>query len=140
MARATRDLDFTVRSKPGGAGDMILALLHDVGAMDTGDHFTFRTGEAGKDLDGAPNSRERDLVDLALLVRSGIMDTKRTTEASGGTFAWRGTHNVPDDLAPPESWSATFAAMAEECSPGLDATTAFQEVAAYLREVRPRTQ
>ncbi|MCW5964962.1 MAG: nucleotidyl transferase AbiEii/AbiGii toxin family protein [Bryobacterales bacterium] len=52
-ARATRDLDFTVRSKPGGAGDMILALLQDVGAIDAGDQLTFRVGEAGMGLDGA---------------------------------------------------------------------------------------
>lgn len=215
MARATRDLDFTVRSKPGGNGDMILALLQDVGAMDAGDHLTFRIGEAGMDLDGAPyggarypaeammggrtfvkfhldvgigdvivdppdvvptrdwlgfagldapsipviqseqqfaekihaytlprdgapNSRVRDLVDLVLLVRSGIMDIERVAEAIRRTFTRRGTHNVPGDLAPPpESWSAPFAAMAGECSLSLDATTAFQEVAAYLRDVRP---
>lgn len=54
MARATRDLDFTVRSKPGGAGDMILALVQDVGAIDASDHFSFRAGESGVDLDGTP--------------------------------------------------------------------------------------
>jgi hypothetical protein len=218
MARATRDLDFTVRSKPGGAGDMILALLQDVGAIDAGDHFTFRVGEAGMDLDGAPyggarypveammagrtfvkfhldvgigdvivdppdtvptrdwlgfaglgaplipviqseqqfaekihaytlprdgapNSRVRDLVDLALLVRSGIMDTERVAEAIRRTFARRGTHTLPADLAPPpENWVAPFAAMAEECSLGIDAATAFQEVAAYLRDVSRHTQ
>ncbi len=215
MARATRDLDFTVRSNPGGAGDMVLALLQDVGALKSGDHFNFRIGEAGKDLDGAPyggarypveaimagrtfikfhldvgigdvildppdtvptrewlgfaglsaplipviqceqqfaekihaytlprdgapNSRVRDLVDLALLVRSGIMDTKRVAEALRKTFARRGTHSVPDDLAPPpDDWSAPFAAMAAECSLGVDAAAAFQVVSAYLRDARP---
>lgn len=218
MARATRDLDFTVRSMPGGAGDMVLALLQDVGAIDAGDHFTFRVGQAGMDLDGAPyggarypveammagrtfakfhldvgigdvivdppdtvptrdwlgfaglgapfipviqseqqfaekihaytlprdgapNSRVRDLIDLALLVRSGIMDTERVAEAIRRTFARRGTHDHPADLAPPpENWAAPFAAMAEECSLGIDAATAFQEVAAYLHKVRPQTQ
>ena len=86
----------------------------------------------------APNSRVRDLVDLALLVRSGIMDTERVAEAIRRTFARRATHSIPDDLVPPpENWSTPFAAMAEECSLELDATTAFLEVAAYLREVRP---
>ena len=218
MARATRDLDFTVRSKPRGAGDMVLALLQDVGAIDAGDHFVFRVGEAGMDLDGAPyggarypveaimggrifvrfhldvgigdvivdppdivptrdwlgfaglsapsipviqseqqfakkihaytlpregapNSRVRDLVDLALLFRSGIMDASRVAEAIRRTFARRGTHDLPDDLVPPpESWYTPFAAMAEECSLGIDASAAFQEVASYLRRVRPAAQ
>ena len=91
--------------------------------------------------DGAPNSRVRDLVDLALLVRSGIMDTERVAEAIRRTFARRGTHVLPADLAPPpENWVAPFAAMAEECSLGIDAASAFQEVAAYLRDVRRQTQ
>lgn len=32
VARATRDLDFTVRGKPSGAGDTVLTLLQDAGA------------------------------------------------------------------------------------------------------------
>lgn len=91
--------------------------------------------------DGAPKSRVRDLVDLALLVRSGIMDTERVAEAIRRTFARRGTHDLPADLAPPpESWVVPFVAMAEECSLGIDAAMAFQEVAAYLRDVRRQAE
>ena len=91
--------------------------------------------------EGAPNSRVRDLVDLTLLVRSGIMNRRRVAEAIRMTFATRGTHDLPDDLAPPpETWYAPFAAMAEECSLVVDATAAFEEVAAYLRQVRPAAQ
>jgi len=53
-ARTTRDLDFTVRDKPAGAEDSVLALLQAVGATEIGDWFSFRVGEATTDLDGAP--------------------------------------------------------------------------------------
>lgn len=69
MARATRDLDFTVRAKPGGAGDMILAVSQDVGSIDAGDHFTFRIGEAGMDLDGAPYGGARYPVEVIMAGR-----------------------------------------------------------------------
>jgi len=41
-ARATKDLDFTVRAAPAGrtGGDLILGHLQDVGALDIGDFFT----------------------------------------------------------------------------------------------------
>lgn len=209
-ARATKDLDFTVRTAPSGAGDTILDCLQDAGALDIGDFFVFRIGEATMDLDGAPyggarypveatmagrtfvkfhldvgvgdiiveptdmaetrdwlgfagldapripmiqseqqfaeklhaytlpregaaNSRVRDLVDLSLLVRSGIIDDARVAEAIRRTFARRGTHAVPQILTePPESWSAPFAALAGECSLGSSAGEAFAEVARYF--------
>jgi hypothetical protein len=53
-ARATKDLDFTVRTIPPGRGDTILEHLQDAGAYDIGDFFSFRVGEATMDLDGAP--------------------------------------------------------------------------------------
>jgi len=54
-ARATKDLDFTVRAAPAGrtGGDLILGHLQDVGALDIGDFFTFRVAEASIGLDGA---------------------------------------------------------------------------------------
>lgn len=54
---------------------------------------------------GAPNSRVRDLVDLALLVRSGTLDTARVIESLQRTFARRNTHPLPTSLAgPPDNW------------------------------------
>ena len=53
-ARTTKDLDFTVRNRPAGAKDSVLALLQAVGAAEIGDWFSFRVGEATTDLDGAP--------------------------------------------------------------------------------------
>lgn len=205
-ARATKDLDFTVRAKPDG----VLEYLQDAGALDIGDFFSFRIGEAMMDLDGAPyggsrypveavlggrtfvkfhldvgmgdvivdpvefvrtrdwlafagvappdvsmiqseqqfveklhvytlprptapNSRVRDLVDMVLLIRSGTLDAARVVECVRRTFARRDTHPVPRTLeAPPESWTAPFAALAEECSLAISADEAFADLALYF--------
>jgi len=213
QARATKDLDFTVRTTPTGDDDAVLAILQEVGATEIGDWFTFRISEATTDLDGAPyggarypaeaivagrtfvkfhldvgigdiivdpvdvvrtrdwlafagietasvlmiqteqqfaekihaytlprpaapNSRVRDLVDLVLLVQSGMMDRSRVAEALRRKFARRRTHELPPVLAaPPEDWAAPFATMAEECSLRMNAADAFNEVARYFQEV-----
>src|SRR5580693_3589777 len=212
-ARATKDLDFTVRTAPAGAGDTILAFLQDAGAIDAGDYFSFRVTEATMDLNGAPyggarypveaimggrtfvkfhldvgigdiivdpvetaqtrdwlgfaaiesptvpmiqreqqfaekihaytlprqgapNSRVRDLVDLALLVRSGTLDAARVIESLQRTFARRNTHPLPTSLdGPPDNWTLPFAAMAAECSLKISASVAFAELAAYFENL-----
>ena len=53
-ARATRDLDFTVRTARSSSGDGLVKQLQDAGAKDAGDFFHYRTGDAMMDLDGAP--------------------------------------------------------------------------------------
>ena len=53
-ARATRDLDFSVRVAQSGRGDGLLKQLQDAGAKDVGDFLYYRIGEAMMDLDGAP--------------------------------------------------------------------------------------
>jgi hypothetical protein len=53
-ARATRDLDFTVRAAQSGRGHGLLKQLQDAGAKDAGDFLYYRIGEAMMDLDGAP--------------------------------------------------------------------------------------
>lgn len=59
-ARATKDLDFTVRAKPAG----VLEYLQDAGALNVGDIFSFCIGEAMMDLDGAPYGGARYPVGL----------------------------------------------------------------------------
>ena len=61
-ARATKDLDFTVRGKPEG----VLEYLQDAGALDIGDFLSFRIGEAMMDLDGAPYGGARYPVEAVL--------------------------------------------------------------------------
>lgn len=67
-ARATKDLDFTVRAAPSGrAGrDAVLEHLQEVGGLDAGDFFAFRVAEASTDLDGAPYGGARYPVETAL--------------------------------------------------------------------------
>ena len=205
-ARATKDLDFTVRAKYAGA----LEYWQDAGALDIGDFFSFRIGEAMMDLDGAPyggsrypveailggrtfvkfhldagvgdvivdpvefvrtrdwlgfagvaapdvpmiqreqqfaeklhaytlprpaapNSRVRDLVDLVLLIRSGTLDATRVVDCVRRTFERRDTHPVPRTLeAPPASWTAPFASLAEECSLTISTREAFADLARYF--------
>jgi hypothetical protein len=86
---------------------------------------------------GAPNSRVRDLVDLALLIRSGTLDAARVIESLRQTFGRRNTHPLPPSLdEPPASWNRPFTAMAEECSLPITAIEAFAEVAAYFEELK----
>lgn len=60
-----------------------------------------------------PNSRVRDLPDIALLATTGPIDGAELRRAIGTTFAYRGTHQVPDIVpAPPELWEVPYAAMA----------------------------
>ena len=60
-----------------------------------------------------PNSRVKDLPDLALIATAGSLEASRLRTAIDQTFAFRSTHAVPEHLpAPPESWEAPYATMA----------------------------
>lgn len=62
-----------------------------------------------------PNSRVRDLPDLALLATIGQIDGAALRRAIETTFAFRGTHPVPASIpSAPASWDAPYAAMAAE--------------------------
>ena len=208
-ARATKDLDFTVRVVPAGRDDILLKEIQDAGAVEFGDFFSFRIGEAMMDLDGAPyggarypvesimggrafvkfhldvgigdavldpleqahmrdwlgfagivppavpmiqreqqfveklhaytlprtvapNSRVRDLVDMALLIQSGTLQSDRVVQALHATFDLRATHSVPKALDPPPAdWDAPFARLAAECRLELSASDAFQVLSEF---------
>ncbi|MFO0743421.1 MAG: nucleotidyl transferase AbiEii/AbiGii toxin family protein [Labilithrix sp.] len=74
-----------------------------------------------------PNTRVKDLPDLALLATTRAIDGKRLRAALEQTFAFRKTHSLPAVLpVPPEAWRAPYAAMAREDSlawPTLDDVT-----------------
>jgi hypothetical protein len=62
-----------------------------------------------------PNSRVKDLPDLALLATGQPLDAKRLQAALMQTFTFRNTHALPDAVpAPLEAWRAPYAAMARE--------------------------
>ncbi len=67
-ARATKDLDFTMRltSKRAPGKNQILALLQEGAAADMEDFFIYRIGEATTDLDGAPYGGARYPVEAIL--------------------------------------------------------------------------
>jgi hypothetical protein len=62
-----------------------------------------------------PNSRVKDLPDLALLATTRRLDAGRLRAALEQTFAFRKTHAVPASVpAPPETWKVPYEAMARE--------------------------
>jgi hypothetical protein len=62
-----------------------------------------------------PNSRVKDLPDIALLATTGTIDAKRLRDALEQTFAFRKTHTLPAAVpAPLSAWTTPYAAMARE--------------------------
>lgn len=60
-----------------------------------------------------PNSRIKDLPDLALLAGSRAIDAARLRGALEQTFTFRATHDLPTMLSePPATWEAPYAALA----------------------------
>ncbi len=60
-----------------------------------------------------PNSRVRDLPDLALLASAETIRAERLSQALDLTFTFRDTHTLPDKLpAPPAAWAPPYEAMA----------------------------
>jgi hypothetical protein len=79
-----------------------------------------------------PNSRVKDLVDLALLVHAGGLEPLRTSSAINATFGRRGTHAVPRQLdPPPPEWLSQFAEMSQSCLAGASMNDAFEMVRAF---------
>ena len=80
---------------------------------------------------GRSNTRVRDLVDMFLLVRTG-MDARLVRDAVRAVFKRRGTHPPPDCVpAPPADWTVPFGALAKECGLAVDAEDAHKAVAAF---------
>lgn len=62
------------------------------------------------------NSRVKDVVDMAILLRLGTLDRERLKEAIHATFALRNTHVLPVVLPePPASWRVPYETLASEC-------------------------
>lgn len=83
--------------------------------------------------EGRPNSRVKDLVDLVLLVESGMLDPDRVGQCIEATFRRRDTHPVPSSLQPPPpTWAGPFADLANECGLSQDLAAAFSRVAEFF--------
>jgi hypothetical protein len=60
-----------------------------------------------------PNSRIKDLPDIALLASAGTLDAAMLRTALEKTFGFRATHALPGDVPqPPASWLEPYAVMA----------------------------
>jgi len=60
-----------------------------------------------------PNSRVRNLPDLALLATTGRIEGAELRLALERTFGYRRTHSIPGSVpAPPALWEGSYAAMA----------------------------
>lgn len=84
-----------------------------------------------------PNSRVKDLPDLALIATASSIEADRLRAALEQTFAFRNTHPVPEQLpAPPPSWEAPYAAIAKEDRlRWLSLAEAFKAASAFLNPV-----
>lgn len=79
------------------------------------------------------NSRSKDLVDMALLIRTGKLNTSKVKAAMQIIFEFRGTHSVPNELElPPKSWVRPFTRMARECNLKANLGEVFEELCAFL--------
>jgi hypothetical protein len=84
----------------------------------------------------SPNSRVKDLVDLALLIADNQLDRRRVINALRLTFDRRGTHALPTSLSvPPPEWQTTFRALAEECGLQTDIAAVFDNVREFIENV-----
>lgn len=84
-----------------------------------------------------PNSRVKDLPDLALIATAGQIEARQLRLALESTFAFRGTHPLPGRVPePPESWQAPYASIAAaDGLPWVTLTDALAAVRAFLDPV-----
>jgi hypothetical protein len=83
-----------------------------------------------------PNSRVKDLVDMALLVKMGTLESTKLKEAIRATFDQRGSHAVPTAFPdPPESWQLPYAQLAGECGLEWTIEESVRFVASWLARI-----
>jgi Nucleotidyl transferase AbiEii toxin, Type IV TA system len=79
------------------------------------------------------STRPKDLIDLVLLRDSVAFTRSRLREALEATFAFRGTHSLPDRLPPPpSSWGIPYRTMAEATGIDGDLNRAYRRAAGFL--------
>lgn len=84
------------------------------------------------------NSRVKDVVDMALLLRLETLDRERLWKTIRTTFALRNTHVLPVVLPePPASWSVPYQTLAAECSLAWTLQEAIQNLGTLLSDEMP---
>jgi hypothetical protein len=81
------------------------------------------------------NTRVKDLVDLVLLVHSGLLGAHEVRQALEATFRARATHPLKADLPkPPDAWSEPYRALAAELGiPDQDLRRAYECLVAFWK-------
>ncbi|GAA2668182.1 hypothetical protein GCM10010400_31310 [Streptomyces aculeolatus] len=94
-------------------------------AVDRRQHFAEKLHALTRDYGDRPNTRVKDLVDLVLLIESGLVADTSVVDAVRHVFAVRATHEVPAALPePPPNWAGIYPELAEgltKAPPRLDA-------------------
>ena len=84
----------------------------------------------------SPNSRVKDLIDLALLTEKNRLDRVGDFNALRLTFERRNTHALSTSLnVPPEEWQRPFQALAEQCGLLTNIAAVFETVRTFFGEV-----
>lgn len=108
----------------------------DIEAVDRRQHFAEKLHALTRDYGDRPNTRVKDLVDLVLLIESGLAADTSLTDAVRHVFGVRATHEVPTTLPePPPNWAGIYPEIAEGLTgapPRLDA--ALDLVRGFWRE------
>ena len=85
--------------------------------------------------EGGFNSRVKDLVDIALLIKLESFDLERFKQALDVTFARRNTHLLPYVLTqPPQEWENTFEILASRCGLNPSIKLAFDDMSAVYEK------
>jgi hypothetical protein len=97
----------------------------DIEAVDRRQHFAEKLHALTRDYGARPNTRVKDLVDLVLLIESGLTPDDALVKTISHVFAVRVTHPVPATLPePPPSWPEAYRELAAgltDTAPQLDA-------------------
>jgi hypothetical protein len=133
-----------------GIGDIV---IHPVGIIETRDWLAFagiersqvqliaREQQFAEKIHAytlprnPPNSRVKDLVDMALLIGDSTLDRQRTLNALLLTFERRATHPLPKTLgSPPSGWTRPFQGVAKECGLPSDLNVVFEHVRTFFED------
>lgn len=83
-----------------------------------------------------PNSRVKDLVDMALLIGDSALDQQRILNGLRLTFERRATHPLPKTLdAPPSEWERPFQELAKECGLPPELSVVFERVRRFYEDI-----
>ncbi|MFK8907909.1 nucleotidyl transferase AbiEii/AbiGii toxin family protein [Streptomyces sp. YS-3] len=107
-------------------------------AVDRRQHFAEKLHALTRDYGDRPNTRVKDLVDLVLLIESGLSGDVDLLKAVRHVFTVRATHEVPLVLPdPPPRWRDDYPEIAEELATGIPPT--LDAAMALVRELWART-